>query len=206
MAHTLPDAVIERVSVAGNNDVAVRIIGSRATIQPTAAAISRIAASSYDTAVFNLSEMPVDSASISRITVRQLAAADMGIEVSLPQGVITLDEEAVAALAAQAHTQTIVLRITEFEEGQLPSLMAARLPAGAIAYQVSVSSGSRAIRDFGDASITVWLPFAGNPPVAVWRMGPGSVLVPVPGAVFEPSTRLVRFTTSQLGIFVVGEA
>ncbi|MCL2373368.1 MAG: endo-1,4-beta-xylanase [Defluviitaleaceae bacterium] len=197
-------AVVGRITVAGGNTVNVHVTGERAIAQLGADTVRDIAEYDGDVVTFDVSNLDIISFSITRTAVRQLANADMGIEVALPQGVISLDEEAVAILAAQAHAHTITFRITEINEEQLPPQMAALLPAGAIVYQASISSASRPIRDFSDAVITVWLPYDGVPPVAVWRIGPGGRLILITGSVFDAATGLVRFTTSQLGLFVVG--
>ena len=196
-------AVTETISVTGGAAANVRITGERAVVQLTTALVEEIIATDEDVATFDLTSLDITSAVIPRSAIRQFVGADMGIEMAMPQGTITLSANALEALAQQAHTANITFRITEMIDTRLPASLAARLPEGAVAHQVSISSGSRAIRDFGDATVTISLPFEGLPPVLVWRVGVGGRLIPIE-AEFDEVSGVVVFDTNVLGMFVVG--
>jgi len=194
--------VLEQITITGGNVVNAQITGGRATVRINAGTVRNIIASDESVVEFDLSNLNITSAGIPTFAIRQFANADVGMEIALPQGTISLDPDAVAVLAAQAHTHIVVFRITEIHEEQLSAALAARIPEGAVVHQVSISSGSRVIRDFGDEMITVTLPFDGDPPVYVWRIGTGGSLIPL--EILDTSNGFVTFITDVLGLFVVG--
>jgi len=187
----------------GNVDVDVRVVGYRAAIQLDASTIREIIATDDNRVTFDLSDLDITSASVPRSAIRQFADAEMDIDIALPQGVISLSAEAVAVIAATAHTSNIVFRITALDDARVPAALAARMPEGATVHQVSISAGSRSIRTFNDAVVTVSLPFDSVPPVAVWRTGVGGSLIPVESE-FNEASGLVSFDTNELGMFIVG--
>jgi len=197
-------AIVSQVSIPGGNDVTVRIIGGRAAVNIDARTVRNIVERGDDAVTFDLSDLDIVSAAVPRSALRHFANADMGVEVALPQGVITLDADAVAEIVTAAHTASIVFRIVEIDEEQVSPALAARVPSGAVVHQVSISAGSRSIRSLENATITVSLPFDGTPPVPVWRIGVGGILIPVSNVSFDTTTGLATFETSELGLFVVG--
>jgi len=178
----------------------VRVISGRAGIEMNAATIRNIIASDNDTVVFDLSGLNISSAMVSRSALHQLANAGIGVSVALPQGTITLDSNALAQFISIANSSNITFRISEVRLDQMPGF-AERLIPGSTVFQPSISVGSRSIRSFEDATVTISLPLNNAMHSAAFGMD-ALGLVPL-NAYHNVATGLLEIETNHLGMIVI---
>ena len=203
--------VMSSITIAGTS-ADVRIVAGRATVQLDAAAVEALTEEN-STVEFDFSGLNVISAGLPRHALRQFAAANMELEVLLPQGGFALDADALADLAATAHTSNVIFRITEVATEQMPESLVARLPEAAVINQVTIGAGSRTFRNL-DGIVAVALPAGAGDDV--FALGAGGRAHAVGAGVFVgTSSTLIPvevefvaghaiFTANSLGLFIVG--
>lgn|GEM_PF-1504804 len=195
----------ETISISGEVNVNVRVQRERATLNLNTSTVRQIIETvdeEIGVATFDLSALDITEAMIPRQSVRQLADADVGIALILPQGTLVFDAEATYFLGQEARNNNILVSISTLDASGLPENL--QLEPGQVVYQVRVTSGTQAINQF-DGNLTVSLPYDGAIPVAVWIIDEdGNLQLIEPDAVFDAETGHVTFSTDTLGVFVLG--
>ncbi|MCL2285338.1 MAG: copper amine oxidase N-terminal domain-containing protein, partial [Firmicutes bacterium] len=170
--------------------ITARVVDGRAVFNLSTNEVRRIIADSNEAAIFDLSEMDVTSVLIPRQTVRQLAAAELGIKVVLPHGKILLDADAANSLGQLAQNNNIVISIEESEQP--------------LTFYISISAGRQEINTLRGV-IIISLPYEGPLPVYVWRLDEyGELVLVKAGANFNEYTGRVEFATNTPGTFILG--
>ena len=198
-----------QVNVPVNNyvDINVRVQNNRATLNLNTPTVREIIASADEergVAYFDLSTLEITSVAFPRAAIRQLADADLGVELILPQGTITLDAEATYFLGQAARSGSISFQIAEIEHANLPEALLAQIDTTHAVHEVSITAGNQVIVNF-DGTITISLPYEGQSPVTVWIVDEeGNLQLVELDAEFDAEAGLITFTTDTIGMFVIG--
>lgn len=190
----------------GDGTVAVNYTQSGAAIslEMPSGKVSKIIGTAADgVASLDLSELSeATSANMPQSALFQFADAGLGVELKLPQGSVTLDGNAVKAVAEQAGGDNVSVSLSAVGHSALTSVQSAAINSDDLVFSISVSSGTKAIHNF-DGSITVTIPYDGPTPVAVWYLSDTGELEKL-DAVYDAATKTVTFKTSHLSLYAVG--
>jgi len=141
------------------------------------------------------------AATFPKAALTQLASANLGVELRLPQGTMLMSQAAARSIANQISGSSVSVSLSAVGHTTLTSAERAAIKASDTVYSVRVFSGSHAVNNF-DGAVTLTLPYAGSLPVAVWHLS-GSTLTKL-ASTYSSSARTVAFNTSHLSLFVVG--
>ena len=146
-------------------------------------------------------ELP--KASVSAISSE--TKADLKVETGV--GSITIPNEALASIAAQASDETVTVNLETVESSALSAEQQKAVGKDAV-YDISILSGKNYISSFNGKNISIALPYtlksgesAAN--VAVWYLNDAGKLERM-SCSYDKSTGLASFTTPHLSKYVVG--
>ena len=164
-----------------------------------------INATSGNTVSLTLSDLGgATRATMQAAAITQLANAGMALEISLPQGTVRLNTEAMRSAVSQASgtNPNISISLLEPETNSLTAAQRNQIRSGDKVFSVNMYSGTRAITGF-DGALTVTVPYTGQIPVTVWRLSDRGELEVVEST-YNSSARTVSFTVDRLSEFLVG--
>ncbi|MDR1570949.1 MAG: S-layer homology domain-containing protein [Clostridiales Family XIII bacterium] len=146
------------------------------------------------------------AATLPKDALGDFAEAGLAVEISLPQGSVTLDAEAAGSAAAQAGGSAVSVRIEPVAASSLNERQ--RQAAGdAPVYDVSLTSGGGYITDFGGGRVTIALPYTLKPGekasgVVIWHLDSQGNIQRM-DAMYDVRTKTAIFTTDHLSLYVV---
>ncbi|MDR0951359.1 MAG: YDG domain-containing protein [Oscillospiraceae bacterium] len=193
----------------GAVDVPCTVINGVAIIEMTASVMQEIletAKENEQTQVdFNLAG--VDGISAVRLPTEAVAIindANLGIEVVLPDGKLTLDVPATQSVHEQAADtlEIAIAKITEVSQKELNSQQIGTLAVGDTVYDISIVSDNTEIHTF-EGAIEITVPYSGKLPVKAWFMGERGKSERIDG-VYDAKTGTFTFTVPHLSMWVVG--
>ncbi|HWP79582.1 MAG TPA: S-layer homology domain-containing protein, partial [Candidatus Acidoferrum sp.] len=194
---------------AGGVSVPYTVSGKTAKLSVTEANLRQIIAGAGAGVVsFDLSALPdVTAASLPAFALEELAKAGLSAKFALPQGSVTFDPDALAAIAQQAGDADVTLSIGAVGKETLNPAQQAAAGDNTV-YDLSVMAGGAPITEFGGGCVTFTLPYtlkAGEGPdgVSVWYLDNKGNLVSVP-CTYDAATGTVQFTVTHLSCYVVG--
>ena len=131
--------------------------------------------------------------------------ADLKIETSV--GNVTIPNDVLASVVSQASGDTISIMVESVEIKTLTAEQQKLVGDGAV-FDISILSGGKPIRSFGDKSITIALPYtlkSGETAVGVtvWYLSDDGKLERMT-CTYDAKTGLATFTTNHLSHYVVG--
>jgi hypothetical protein len=182
--------------------------GGTETLSIPDSKVNEIIGKSTDVADIDLTEATnATSASLPKTALTKLADSGLAVELRLPQGTITLNADAASSIAAQAGGGSVSVALKTVSETVLNPAQKAAV-GDAPVYDISVTSGSETLTDFGGASVKLELPYAlkaGEKPggvVALYVDGDGNTeALPT---VYDESSKKVTFTTTHLSLYAIG--
>jgi len=142
------------------------------------------------------------SAIMPTAAITQLTNANLGVELKLPLGTMSLNRNAARSAATQANGATITASLNSVGQASLGTTQRSLLRANDQVYSINVTSGTQGITNF-EGVVTITLPYTGQLPVAVWRLGDSGALEKITSS-YVASTRTVSFNTNRLSYYVVG--
>ena len=142
-------------------------------------------------------------ATMPRAALSQIAAAGLGLELTMPLGTVSLDAAALASAVKQAQGENISLVFDRISQATLTQAQRDSLNTGDIIKNIKFLSGSQQISDF-NGFLTATVPYTGPLPVAVWYLDSDGTLMKM-DSVHDPVYNTVTFTTDHLSNFVVGK-
>jgi hypothetical protein len=183
--------------------VAVNIANNVATINMPGNIRNQIRNAAEETVSFDLSGIyGLETAVMSRSDWNNFANAGLGMEIAMPAGTLSFDNDAARSVHSRSTGATIASTIYEVNPATLPAQQQNAIGASDIVFRISLAANRNYITEFeGNLSITV--PFEGEPPVGAWRVGTNGELEQLE-ATFNPADSTVTFITNRLSIFKVG--
>jgi hypothetical protein len=163
--------------------------------------------SSAGTASIDLSKAAnATTALLPQAAVGAIAAADLALEVILPQGSVTLTPQAARSAVSQAAGANIALEVRTVSPASLNARQQAAV-GGAPVYDISLTSGGEYIVSFQGGRITIALPYTlkpGEKPagVVVWYLD-GEGNVQKMNGMYDVRTQTMVFTTDHLSIYFI---
>jgi hypothetical protein len=143
---------------------------------------------------------------LPKTALAKLADAELGIEIKLPQGSITLEAAAAASAAGQAGGYSVTIALKAVATSSLNELQ--RKAAGsAPVFDVSILSGSKAITSFDGGLITIALPYA----LKAREKASGVVVRHIDelggieklSTMYDTRARMAVFATSHLSLYAI---
>ncbi|MCL2046456.1 MAG: S-layer homology domain-containing protein [Oscillospiraceae bacterium] len=129
------------------------------------------------------------------------ADAGLDVEFILPEGAITLDNEAVESLIEQAGDNVdISLKILKISDLNPEQRSAVR--GSDVIFDITISSAGKSISEF-DGKLKVTVPYNGPLPAAVWYLNDAGELEKL-DCVYDRITKTISFVTDHLSLYVVG--
>jgi hypothetical protein len=194
----------DAVTAGGGVIVGYSVSGGVATLDMPAAKVSEIiAAATGAVAALDITRVTTaTTVTMPRAALTQLVNANLGLELRMPQGTMNLNRVAAQSAANQAAGLNISATLNNVGHGSLTAAQQSAVKAGDVVFNISIMSGTQAIRNF-DGTITITVPYTGQTPVAVWRLADGGVLERI-NSTHNATARTVTFTTNRLSFFVVG--
>ncbi|MDR2770459.1 MAG: S-layer homology domain-containing protein, partial [Clostridiales Family XIII bacterium] len=144
--------------------------------------------------------------SIPSDAIKKLADSDLSVEVKLPQGSVTFDKAALAAVGASAANSPVSVRI-EDAKAQLNAPQQSTVGSRPV-YDISVKSGNAYVTDFGGGAVTVSIPYTlksaekASNLVIYYLKDDGSV--EKIACTYNAETRCVVFRTAHLSKYYIG--
>jgi len=153
---------------------------------------------------FDLSNITnATTAVIPPAAVRQIRNADHDIQIDLPSGSIFLSAEAASNTESLTKNNTVAVAVEEVVASNLPAAQRAAIQGNYDIFRVDVYSGNTRISEI-DGITVIGFPFDGNNPI-VWLLADDGTRVIIPSD-FDEANGAVVFVTSDLGVFLIGEA
>ena len=143
------------------------------------------------------------AAKIDTAVLTDVAGSNLGAQIDLPQGTISLDPTATAALASQANGSDITLSLTQVS--QISSLTMPQQVAfqpGDLVFTITATSGGVAITTFGGGYLSITVLYSGPVPVTVYHMAADGTLTSRPST-YDAATGTVTFRTPTLSEYVI---
>ena len=154
-------------------------------------------------AIFNLYRLyNVTTVTIPRTSLNQLANANVGVELRLAHGTVTLSRQALASIVNQATGANISIMMYVMARNELNLQQQQALSALDTVYNFRITSINQSISAF-DGIATITIPYTGQIPVSVRRMldnGTMDTLVSTHNA----NAHTVQFSPPIPGFYIVG--
>ena len=145
----------------------------------------------------------VTNATMPRTALTQFANAGLDIKIQLPQGTITIDNNAAKSAATQANGTNVTATLQPLRISDIPVAQRENVRGSDLIFRITVGSGTQNITTFGEGTITVTIPYTGPLPAAAWHLNSRGELERM-DSVYCTETKTVTFTTSHLSLFTVG--
>jgi hypothetical protein len=162
-----------------------------------------IAKSTDKVAVFDLSRVP-GSAGVTapKAALSEIAAAGLAAQIKLPQATVALDNAALVSAVALAGGADLTLTVAPVSYVNLSTIQKAIVRPNDLVFSIQLMSGTQALHNYSGTA-TVSVPYAGEPPVAVWYIDDTGALEKL-SCTFDPVTKTVTFKVNHFSFFVVG--
>jgi len=134
--------------------------------------------------------------------IERISMANLGIEIIMQHGLISLNRQVLASLSAQGTGTTVTIYFHEMERSALSETQQHVLSTYDLVYFVQILVGTYNVTSFG-GTMTVMVPYSGETPVGVWRLFGDGRLEDVP-SVHDRTRMTVSFMLNRLSLFVVG--
>ena len=179
------------------------VAAGNVTLQMPTNTVDQLIAASDNTATIDVSGVArAASATVPTAAMAQLVGAELGVELKLPQGTVTLDAGALAS-TVDAAGANVSVSLRQVENNSLPAAQRSEVSSGDVVFSISVSSGNQAIRNFdGTVTVTVNVPITAPLPAVVWHLSDAGELTRIEST-FDPVARTVTFTTNRLSIYLL---
>ena len=187
---------------AGGISINTGVTNAQANINVTIGAVNRIIANAVDNKVvfdFSQTTETVSTVSMTTFALVRFAAADLDIEIRLPNGTVTLDTVAINSILRQGSGNIV---ISVVPATGLTVAQRSAIASGEQAFRVSVQRGTQVITNF-DGTVTVTIPFEGPFPVVAWLIDDAGERQSIP-AVYDEVAETVTVTTFNLAVVVIG--
>jgi hypothetical protein len=135
-----------------------------------------------------------------------VAAANLALELKLPQGAVSLSPQAAQSIAAQATAGQLSLTVNPVSPASLNTRQQAAVGDSPV-YDISLTSGSQYITAFAGGLVTVALPYTLKPGenpagVTVWYLDDEGNIQKM-NAMYDVRTQTVIFTTDHLSRYFI---
>ena len=187
----------------GETSIPVNVNNNQVTLNLNTNLVNTLIAEAEETITFNMSD--IENATTAVVPTNQwqrIADAGLDIELLLPDGTISFNNDALQSIADQARGGNISSTITTVDTTDLPEAQQAGVREGDYVFRIEVMAGNQRITEI-DGMLAITVDFSGNPPVAAWRLNSDGTLEPL-AATFQPGNATVTFYTNHLSIFTVG--
>jgi hypothetical protein len=147
---------------------------------------------------------------LPKISISSLVSeTDAALKVETPVGIITISQDALAAIASQASGSTVTMSLETVNKSTLTPEQQ-KVVGDNLVYDISVVSGGKNISGFDGGSLTISLPYTlkdGQDPdnVMVWYLNDKGELEKM-SCTYDKTTGLATFTTTHLSKYLVGYA
>ncbi|KXL54224.1 endo-1,4-beta-xylanase A precursor [Anaerotignum neopropionicum] len=189
-------------------EFSVSVSGSTATVVATDGQLKEIA-SSKDTVKIDVSKLKVDEVLIPQkiISATEEASGTKGLEVALPEGTVTLDKEALAAVAGKGDIKISVEAVSPAQLSDAQKAVLGKQTETALVVDVNLYAGGTKISTFGDGEISVSVPYTlqsgeSADSITVWFVKDDGTIEPKE-AKYNASAGSVEFTTNHLSQYLI---
>lgn len=182
--------------------------GGSVTLTISNTKLEEIIAKADGEAVFDFQNITgTTSASLPTEALKKFADERLSAIFKLPQGVVNLDEDALASIAEQAAGTNVTISLKEADSSALTEEQREAARDNTV-YDISIVSSSKNISTLGDGEITVTLPYtlknSEDPAgVCVWYLDDKGNLEKIP-CTYDERSGTVRFSVDHLSYFAVG--
>jgi len=155
------------------------------------------------TVTFDFSQAEnLNAVRLPRTGLTAFAEAGLAVEIRLPVGTITLNQNALSSILQQGNEPFITISIGVVVSSSLSNNQRRAIGQNEQAFRITVRRGTTPITSFAE-DITITLPHEGDFPAAVWQLNNDGTRVRMQST-YNMEAETVTFSTSQLSVYVVG--
>lgn len=182
--------------------------GSEAAISLSSGALAGIIEKSDTAAVFDVSKLSgVTTTLLPKAAFTAIGNAELGVDIKLPQGNVVLDGRATKTVANQAADDKVKITLNQLDPAKDLSERQKEAVDSSPVYDISITSGSKQVTDFGGGLVAVTLPYelkAGEEAagVAVYYLDRDGSIKQMDTS-YDIQSKTVTFTTNHLSIYMI---
>jgi hypothetical protein len=182
-------------------------MGGAVTLTLPDAKVAELIEKSSGTASIDLTSVAnATSAELPAAALAKLAEAELAVEIKLPQGSVALEAAAAASAAERSGGGSVSVALKTVALSSLNERQREAV-GDAPVFDISVASGSAAIKEFGGGLITIALPYTlkeGETAsgVVVWHIDELGNIEKL-ATMYDTRTKTVIFTTSHLSLYAI---
>ena len=126
----------------------------------------------------------------------------LSIQLKTPKGILSFDNDSLKSIIAQSGPY-ITFSLTEVKYDNLNPKQKAVVNPDSLIVNITLSSGVKAIRDFGGV-LNVFVPYEGPLPAKAWYLSDAGALEEMTSSYIE-TTKTLWFKTNHLSLYVIGK-
>ncbi|MCL2819508.1 MAG: fibronectin type III domain-containing protein [Oscillospiraceae bacterium] len=144
------------------------------------------------------------AAELPAAALAEIAAQSLGTQLEMPQGTITLNAAATAALAGQAGGANVTLSLFVQPPTALSTVQQnAYTPAsGDVILSITATANGQNITNFFGGTLTITVPYSGPLPATVYYMDGNGNLTAMP-TTYDAASGTVTFRTTHLSTYII---